>query len=80
MFFLCGGGGQSACPNGPATVTGTVTAANVIGPAGQGVPPASSRRPLTRCATGPLMRMFILLLFEWRNSRTDQRRAILARL
>jgi hypothetical protein len=39
MFFLCGGGGQPACPNPPATVTGTVTAANVIGPAGQGVAP-----------------------------------------
>jgi len=39
MFFLCGGGGQPACPNPPATVTGTVTAANIIGPAGQGVAP-----------------------------------------
>jgi CHRD domain len=39
MFFLCGGGGQPACPNSPATVTGTVTAANVIGPAGQGIAP-----------------------------------------
>ena len=39
MFFLCGGGGQPACPASPATVTGTVTAANVIGPAGQGVAP-----------------------------------------
>ena len=39
MFFLCGGGGQPACPSPPATVTGTVTAGNVIGPAGQGVAP-----------------------------------------
>src|SRR5207249_8870089 len=39
MFFLCGGGGKPACPNGPATVTGTVNASNVIGPAGQGVSP-----------------------------------------
>jgi len=37
MFFLCGGGGQDPCPASPATVTGTVTAANVIGPNGQGV-------------------------------------------
>ena len=37
MFFLCGGGGKPACPNGDSTVTGTVTAANVIGPAGQGI-------------------------------------------
>ena len=38
MFFLCGGG-KPACPNGPATVTGTVIAADVIGPAGQGIAP-----------------------------------------
>jgi hypothetical protein len=38
MFFLCGGGGKPACPNSqPAKVEGDVTAANVIGPAGQGV-------------------------------------------
>ncbi len=39
-FFLCGGGGKPACPPGTtseATVTGTVTPANVIGPAGQGI-------------------------------------------
>ena len=34
--FLCGGGGKPACPaNG--TVSGTITMANVIGPAGQGI-------------------------------------------
>lgn len=37
MFFLCGGGGKPACPNGEGTVTGTVDASNVIGPAGQGI-------------------------------------------
>src|SRR5204863_4220241 len=37
MFFLCGGGGKPACPNGQATVTGTVNASNVVGPSGQGV-------------------------------------------
>ena len=37
MFFLCGGGGKPACPNGQGTVTGTVDASNVIGPAGQGI-------------------------------------------
>ena len=37
MFFLCGGGGKPACPNTGGTVTGTVTAADVIGPAGQGI-------------------------------------------
>jgi CHRD domain len=39
-FFLCGGGGKPACPNdtsgGP--VTGTVTAADVIGITSQGMP------------------------------------------
>ena len=34
--FLCGGGGKPACP-ASGTVTGTITAANVIGPAGQGI-------------------------------------------
>ncbi len=36
IAFLCGGGGKPACPrNG--TVTGTVVAANVIGPADRGI-------------------------------------------
>lgn len=36
IAFLCGGGGKPACPrNG--TVTGTVTAANVIGPTDRGI-------------------------------------------
>jgi hypothetical protein len=31
MIFLCGGGGQPACPAGPSgTITGTITAANVV--------------------------------------------------
>ena len=37
MFFLCGGGGKPACPNGSGTVTGTVNAGNIIGPSGQGI-------------------------------------------
>lgn len=35
--FLCGGGGQAACPGAGGTVTGTIVAANVIGPADQGI-------------------------------------------
>ena len=36
--FFCGGGGQPDCPAATSgTITGTITAANVIGPAGQGV-------------------------------------------
>ncbi len=40
IAFLCGGGGKPACPGPTAgTVTGTITAADVIGPAGQGISP-----------------------------------------
>ena len=40
MVFFCGGGGQPACPMGAsATITGTITAANVVGPTGQGIDP-----------------------------------------
>jgi len=36
-IFLCGGGGKPACPPQPATVTGTLDASGVGGPAGQGI-------------------------------------------
>jgi len=40
MIFLCGGGGQPACPAATSgTITGTITAANVTGPAAQGIVP-----------------------------------------
>lgn len=39
MYFLCGGGGKPACPATSGIVTGTVTAADIIGPAGQGIAP-----------------------------------------
>ena len=35
--FLCGGGGKPACPATSGTVTGTIVAADVVGPAGQGI-------------------------------------------
>jgi CHRD domain len=36
--FLCGGGSKPACPAAPSgTVTGTIVAADVVGPAGQGI-------------------------------------------
>jgi CHRD domain-containing protein len=44
VAFLCGGDGKPDCPAGvtaPATVTGTITPSNVIGPAGQGIEPGS---------------------------------------
>src|SRR4029453_15374385 len=41
MIFLCGGGGQPDCPAAvEGTITGTITAANVTGPSGQGIAPA----------------------------------------
>jgi hypothetical protein len=40
MIFLCGGDGQPACPAATSgTITGTITAANVVGPTGQGISP-----------------------------------------
>jgi hypothetical protein len=40
MIFLCGGGGQPACPaTMEGTITGTITAANVTGPTAQGINP-----------------------------------------
>jgi hypothetical protein len=40
MVFFCGGGGQPACPTtASGTVTGSITAANVVGPAAQGINP-----------------------------------------
>ena len=37
--FLCGGGGKPVCPTPDGTVTGTIVAADVIGPTGQGIAP-----------------------------------------
>jgi hypothetical protein len=39
MVFFCGGGGKPACPAATSgTVTGTIAAADVVGPAAQGIP------------------------------------------
>lgn len=38
VAFLCGGGGKPACPQA-GTVTGTIVATDVIGPAAQGIKP-----------------------------------------
>jgi hypothetical protein len=38
MIFLCGGGNQPNCPAATSgTITGTIVAANVVGPAAQGI-------------------------------------------
>jgi len=40
MIFLCGGGNQPACPAATSgSITGTISAANVTGPKGQGIEP-----------------------------------------
>jgi CHRD domain-containing protein len=35
--FLCGGGGKPACPAVSGSVSGTILASDVVGPAGQGI-------------------------------------------
>jgi len=38
MVFFCGGGGKPPCPNTTSgTITGTIVAADVVGPAAQGI-------------------------------------------
>jgi hypothetical protein len=41
IVFFCGGGGKPACPPSPATVTGTIVAADVVGPVNQGIAAAA---------------------------------------
>jgi CHRD domain len=41
IAFLCGGSTKPACPASPATVTGTITSADIIGPNAQGIEPGS---------------------------------------
>lgn len=41
MVFFCGGGGKPLCPTTTSgTVTGTITAADIVGPLAQGIAPA----------------------------------------
>lgn len=41
MVFLCGGGGKPPCTQATSgTASGTITAADIVGPAAQGIPPA----------------------------------------
>jgi CHRD domain-containing protein len=39
IAFLCGGGDKPACPPTGGTVTGTIDAADIVGPAAQGIGP-----------------------------------------
>jgi CHRD domain-containing protein len=49
--FLCGGGGKPACPPS-GSVTGTIVAADVIGPTGQGVGPGEFEELVTAMRAG----------------------------
>jgi len=41
MVYLCGGGGKPACTQATSGMaSGTITAADIVGPAAQGIPPA----------------------------------------
>ena len=51
VAFLCGGGGKPACPPS-GTVTGTVTPADIIGPAGQGIEPGEFREVVRAVRAG----------------------------
>lgn len=42
--FLCGGGGKPACPPAGGTVSGRITAADVVGPVAQRVPAGDFER------------------------------------
>jgi hypothetical protein len=53
MIFLCGGGGQPACPSATSgTITGTITAANVTGPVLQGISPSDLTSALEAVGEG----------------------------
>jgi hypothetical protein len=53
MIFLCGGGNQPACPTETtAQLEGTATAANVTGPAGQGIDPGDFAAAVEALLTG----------------------------
>jgi hypothetical protein len=53
IAFLCGGGSKPACP-GPreGTVTGTIEASDIIGPAGQGIAPEEFEEAITAMRAG----------------------------
>ena len=80
--FLCsnlanGPAGTQACPAGPATISGTITAANVIGNAGgarQGVDAGQTRRTDRGDAGGCDLREHPQHhLARWRSAQPDRR-------
>jgi hypothetical protein len=53
MVFFCGGGGKPACPAATSgTVTGTIAAADVVGPAAQGIQPGDFANVARAIRTG----------------------------
>ncbi len=52
MFFLCGGDGKPACPGLGGSVSGTVVAANILGPAAQGISPGDLAAALAAMRAG----------------------------
>lgn len=53
MVFFCGGGGKPACSAAAtANIIGTFTAADVVGPAGQGISPGEFKELLRALETG----------------------------
>ena len=53
MVFLCGGGGKPACPAAqPAEVTGSIMAADVIGPTAQGITAGQFEKVLEAIRSG----------------------------
>lgn len=53
MVFFCGGGGKPACPAATSgTVTGTIAATDVVGPAAQGIAPGDFANVVYAIRTG----------------------------
>jgi CHRD domain len=52
IFFLCGGGGRPACTSPSGSFSGTVTAADVVGPEGQGIAPGEFEEVLRAMRAG----------------------------
>jgi hypothetical protein len=50
--FLCGGGGKDACPGAGGTVTGVITADDVVGPEDQGISAGEFKELLTAMGVG----------------------------
>jgi len=51
-FFLCGGGGRPACTPAAGSFSGTITTADIVGPAGQGIAPAEFAEVLRALRSG----------------------------